>query len=381
LDGQLKEKKNICITITSIGMGGAEKQCLLLASALKTAHNIHLIIIDHNPIHPPYLKIIEREGLDHMFLSANPLKRIVDLIRFLRNKNIDVIFSFLPKDTTLSAICGKVAGVPYIFGGIRNSYLPKIKFVVLRFIHNLLLSYTIANNYSAYQAAIEFGFREKVFVIHNGINIRPILQKPDQEKKTLRIISVGRFVKQKDYETALKSIRRLKQILDKNQRFKYCIVGSGPERKTIIENIEKFGLENEVEIISDPPVIYDLLEEADIYLCTSTFEGISNAIMEAMNCELPIVATDAGDNSHLVIHEKNGFITDINDHLKIAENLCVLMENPKIRNLMGQESHNHLAQHFGYDSFRKKYLDVIDHLDDIQLYKGNFRVKASRPII
>jgi glycosyltransferase involved in cell wall biosynthesis len=270
-----------------------------------------------------------------------------------------------------------MAGVPHIFGGIRNSFLPPIKLAVLRAVNNHLLNYTIANNYSAYRMALDYGFKRNVFVIHNGIKIRPIPTKPKPGHKIINIVSVGRFVKQKDYETALRSIAYLKRILVKNQRFRYKIVGSGPEQEIIVECIEKYGIIDEVELITDPPGVYDLLESSDIYLCTSTFEGISNAVMEAMNCALPIVATNAGDNSHLVIHEKNGFIADIRDFKKIAEYLRDLIETPERRSQMGLKSYDHLTKCFGYESFRNKYLEVVEHIDVIQIHNGNFGVRSN----
>lgn len=51
-----------------------------------------------------------------------------------------------------------------------------------------------------------------------------------------------------------------------------------------------------------------MLDKADIYLSTSLFEGTSNSIMEAMNADLPIVATNVGDNGLLVKNEINGFL-------------------------------------------------------------------------
>lgn len=369
------EPKNICITINSLSSGGAEKQCLLLAKALKPYHNVILVILKPEPVYQPHLTVITKEDIEHRYLSSNPIKRMVEFTSFLRKKKIDIIFSFLPTDTSFSAICGKLAGVPHIFGGIRNSYIPKMKFVVLRTVHNYLLSYTIANNYAAYLSALDFGFQKKVFVISNGIEIKPFLKEPKENHKNITIISMGRLVEQKDYETAIKSIAELKKSVKPNTKLKYKIVGHGPEKESIVATIEKYGMQEEVEIISNPSNVYELLQASDIYLCTSIFEGISNSIMEAMNCRLPIVATDAGDNARLVIHNKNGFITAINDYEKLSSHMQHLIESPEIRFQMGSESYNHLNQSFGFAVFQKKYLDIIKNVADIKTHKGEYRIQ------
>ena len=364
-------RKNICLTITSLAMGGAEKQCLLLAKALAPYHNTQILIIKPHPRHQPKLEFLEKEGLKHTFLPASFLGQALGFMRFLRRERIDFIFSFLPKDTLLSGICGKLFGVPYRFGGIRNSYLPPHKSIFLRLVHNHLLSYTIANNYAAYEAAIKNGFKKNIFVIHNGINIRPLPRGPKTETGFLRIISLGRLVAQKDFSTALKVMVRLKEHTSGKIPFKYSIVGKGPEEGVLRQNIDAYGLSEEVELISDPENVYALLEEADIYLCTSIFEGVSNAIMEAMNCALPVVATDAGDNARLVGHGKNGFIADIGDAEGLSRSVYELMKSKALREQMGIESYNHLKANFGYERFQSRYLQIISRIEHLQIRNGD----------
>ncbi len=368
-------RKNICITINSLASGGAEKQSLLLAKALKIHHNTILVILNPQPIYQPLISLIEEENIDHIFLAKNPIKKAVEFSSFLKKRKIEIVFSFLPTDTILSGVCGKIMGVPHIFGGIRNSFIPRIKFAALRLAHNYLLSYTIANNFSAYHSSIEFGFKKKVFVIPNGIEIRPFFERQISKRKVISIISLGRLVEQKDYETALKSIAELKKDLKATVQLKYRIVGHGPEKENIITNIKKYNLQKEVEIISNPSNIYDLLASSDIYLCTSIFEGFSNSIMEAMNCGLPIIATNAGDNSRLVIHGKNGFITDLRDYRKLSHHLLGLIESPETLNQMGTESYNHLVKSFSYTVFQKNYLNLIKNIDNIQISNGEYIVQ------
>ena len=366
-------KKNICITINSLSRGGAEKQCLLLARALKPYHNVTIVILKPEPIYPQRLRFIEQEKINHVYLSKNPVKKFFDFIRLLKKEKFDIIFSFLPTDTVFSAICGKLAGIPFIFGGIRNSHMAKSKFTALKWANNYLLNYTIANNFAAYRSAIAFGFKEKVFVISNGIDIRPYYERKEEIGKTVNIISLGRLVGQKEYGTALKCIAHLKKTLDTGYTFRYTIVGQGPKKKIIEAEIEILGLENEVSIVTNASDMYAVLDAAHIYLCSSSFEGVSNAIMEAMNCALPLVATDAGDNSRLVIHKKNGFIAPINSYEQLAFYLKILVQSSESRVNMGLESYKHLVENFSYETFQRNYLHLIDKTGAIQILGGEVR--------
>ncbi|MBD0852595.1 glycosyltransferase family 4 protein [Maribacter arenosus] len=363
-------KKNICITINSLAPGGAEKQSLLLAKALKPYHNTTVVIINPQPIYKKHIAVIEKDDIKHIFLDRNPIKKIRDFTGFLKKKKIDIIFSFLPTDTIWASICGKIANVPYIFGGIRNSHIAYFKYAALRFANNHLLNYTIANNYAAYDSSIKFGFKKNVMVIPNGIEIRPKSQIKGLQMKTITVISIGRLVKQKGYVTALQAIAELKNTLKSNYVLRYRIVGDGPEQENITGAIKKYDLQKEIELITNPSNIYALLESSEIYLSTSTFEGISNSIMEAMNCALPIVATDAGDNSRLVLHGQNGFLSTIDAYKDIARHLGTLIESPDKRKRMGQASYDHLVKNFSYDAFQKKYLNIIKNIEAIPINNG-----------
>ncbi len=365
-----RNRRRIGITINSLTSGGAEKQCLLLAKALKPYHNVVVFVLNPKPIHQAHLDFLTMEELDHIFISGNPFRTTLEFIRLLKKNKIDILFSFLPKDTILAAICGKIAKVPYVFGGIRNSQISPIKFVLLGLTHNTFLHATIANNFAALVSARRYGFKKRIMVIPNGIIIGSVPRKLPKDANTITIISLGRLVKQKAYETAIQSIALTKSNLPDHYNLNYKIVGDGPEKGKIIKTIRKYDLMDEIEVITDSADVFELLQSANIYLCTSIFEGLSNAVMEAMKCGLPVVATDVGDNSQLVIHGKSGFITSPGDSRIIAEHLYQLVNSPEIRVQMGSEGYEHLAKNFSYDTFKRNYMTVIQNVEYLQIHNG-----------
>ena len=369
-------RKNICIAINSLEMGGAEKQSVLLAEALKPFHNIVLVVVDpQKKVYPPRMQTLKHEDIETVFLKKNLLRKIGTFTSILKKKKIEFIFSFLATDTVLSTVCGLLTKVPYIFGGLRSSSWPKFKLLVLRANHNYFLTYTIANNFAGYQAAIDYGFNQNVLVIPNGIEIRP-LQPKIKSPKTINIISMGRLVKPKRYDIAIKTIMHLKTIIKANCNINYKIVGQGPEYETISSLIDKYKVGKEVEIINGVSDVYSLLDKSDIYLCTSSFEGISNSLMEAMNCALPIVATDTGDNSRLVLDNESGYLAPVNNYVMLAEKLDDLIKSPTSQELMGRAGYRHLIKNFGFKTFQKKYLDLIANVENIEICKGEFTFRA-----
>ncbi len=368
----MKAKKHIAITINSLRAGGAEKQCILLAEALHKDHIVTLIILDPSDVYVPRLTQLQNQRIKYEFLSKNSLRRIFQLISFFKREQIEFIFAFLPTDTVLSAICGRIARVPYIFGGIRSSFLPKIKFLILRIVNNYLLDYTISNNFSARTSAIDLGFNSNIFVIPNGIAIRDSVTRTSTD--IVKIISLGRLVEAKQYDIALKAISSLKTLIANDFKISYSIVGQGPLEDEIYRLIQTYNLEKEVDVITNATDMYALLDDSDIYLCSSSFEGISNALMEAMNCNLPIVATDVGDNSKLVIDKSSGFLVDASNYKELASKLFKLVESDALRQKMGGYGYAHLIKNYGFISFQRKYLKIISDVEDIEIRDGQLTI-------
>ncbi|MBO7272587.1 MAG: glycosyltransferase family 4 protein, partial [Bacteroidaceae bacterium] len=102
------------------------------------------------------------------------------------------------------------------------------------------------------------------------------------------------------------------------------------------------------------------VRDADIYLSTSLFEGTSNSIMEAMNWSLPVVATNVGDNNHLVIDGVNGTLHPIGDAKGMAESIANLLTNYELRKEYGLASNKNLRENYSMEIFEKRYLKLIE---------------------
>ncbi|MCB0668264.1 MAG: glycosyltransferase [Saprospiraceae bacterium] len=355
--------KNICLTITSLAPGGAEKQCLLLASLLQEWYNVYLVIIDDQPTYQGHLDFISIKDLNHIFLEGHSLKKITTLRDFLVQNNIDLIFSYLPRDIIFSAIAGRGIVKKHI-GGIRNALMEKSKIRFLRFFHNHLLSASISNCASGKDFFSSKGLQaDKIHVIPNGIKIDTIPFRR-LESESITITTMGRLVAQKDFPTAISSLDYLRTILpDNGPRLKLQIVGYGPLEEDLRQQIALAGLADNVKVITDAQDLSTVLKNSDIYLCTSIFEGVSNAILEAMAQSLPVIATDAGDNKLLVNHGINGYICGIRDHIGIGNALKLLIVDYKKRIDFGEKSYEILKKNHDLTVFRDRYLHFISEIE------------------
>ena len=127
-------------------------------------------------------------------------------------------------------------------------------------------------------------------------------------------------------------------VVKKHPRVRFLFAGEGEMRPEIERDIRNLGLEHSVVLLGFVKDVGQVYRAADIFAISSSEEGLCSSILDAMNFQLPFVATNAGGIPELVQDGVNGFIVPVNDYLSFAERLCALIENEELRKRMGARS-------------------------------------------
>lgn len=353
----------IAIICKTFLKGGAEKQALILIKLL-VEKGIEVCLINWygEKVDQRNLKFINDNAFRYYPLSGSYFRKLRNFQKILRHEEISIIVSYLTLSNFVSGICKIFNKDIKIIGGIRNEKLPYYKFLFEKLIHNYLNDATVFNNYSGKTKFEKRGFKpDKVYVIQNAID-------PDKHEFELKkaddeivIVSVGRFVKQKDYKTALKSFSKVIER-NKDKRFEYYIVGYGPLENEVRYLAEQLKIYNQIRVFINPPDIYSVLRNSDIFLSTSLFEGVSNSIMEAMVAGLPIIATNVGDNKHLIKDGYNGYLVPCKDVDAIVEKLEYLSGSAERRKEFGKKSLEIIETDFSKMKLLNSYLNLFANL-------------------
>ena len=347
--------KKVLLLVSTIDSGGAEKQAVLLATQLSKYTEVDLIVLYGNYSEYKHnVDLLLRSTVRVHKLSGNMFSKMRCIMRIIKESQVDVLFNYLTMPDVVGSFVGWLSGIK-VYNGIRNSRLPKSKIWLEKVAHNLWATGTIYNCYSGAKYFEGKGFNKgKNIVIPNCFpNIeRPIQRQPKQLKT---ILTVGRFDAAKDYETIIKSI----SMLQRND-YRLCIVGYGALEEQIRSWIKEYGIEDRTDIHIKPGNVSELERNADIYISTSLFEGTSNSFMEALNWSLPVVATDVGDNNHLIIDGENGYLHPVGDVSGIAASLNRLLDSADLRNKMGTKGNLHLKGNYSMEIFEKRYLELIE---------------------
>lgn len=350
--------KRIAILIPSLKTGGAEKQAAILADLLGRHYHVDIYLLyGLDQASPQNMKLLSRSTVHVTSLRGSIVSKIFQLRAALRRSRTEVLLNYLTSCDVIGAVAGRMAGVERIYGGIRNARIGWLKMVADRAAHNLLASGSIYNCYSGAEYFASKGYRaDKNIVIPNCFMdiSEPVVR---AERAVKHIVTVGRFVPQKDYRTIVRTIACLKRL---RGDFVMDIIGYGTEERNIREWIGKYGVDECVNIHICPDNVQTLVRDADIYLSASLFEGTSNSIMEALNWSLPVVATDVGDNGRLVINGCNGILHSVGDAEGMARSVALLLESVELRNRYGTAGHRHLRDNYSTEIFESKYINLID---------------------
>jgi glycosyltransferase involved in cell wall biosynthesis len=234
----------------------------------------------------------------------------------------------------------------------------------------------VCNSYSAYQYIIDnrIAHRGKVFYIPNGIEIKRFAYDDfDVKRRTAwppewygKVIvgTVGHLTPVKNPEHVLHVAERVIQHAP-NTRF--VLVGDGKLRALLESKISELNLAQIVFLVGERDDIPDLLRQMDIFLLTSSKEGMPNSLVEAMASGLPCIATDVGDCRKLITESGGGAVFSLEDLDGMAQYLIRLVSDADYRRALGERGHI-FSKQFAPDKMANRFLSVYE-----QVLSGNVR--------
>jgi glycosyltransferase involved in cell wall biosynthesis len=180
--------------------------------------------------------------------------------------------------------------------------------------------------------------RQKARIINPAVDpgfFRPPSPGPPVTLSPFRLITTGSLIWRKGYEYLLSAVRLL---VDRGIPLQLDIIGDGAERQRVIYTIHDLGLADHVTLLGrlPPNQVLPRLQQADAFVLSSLSEGISNAVLEAMACGLPVVTTDCGGMKEAVSDGVEGFVVPIRQPQAMASALEMLWMDAALRERMGR---------------------------------------------
>jgi len=207
---------------------------------------------------------------------------------------------------------------------------------------------------------------QKIEVIYNApasLLDLTISKKEAQKKIGIEgdiILSVGRLMPWKGFDTL---IEIMPDLLKENPNFYLVIVGEGPEKENLKNQISHLKLENRVKLVGgvDHSQMHLYFRAADLFALNTGYEGLSHVILEAMQAGLPIITTNVGGNPELIENGKNGILIDYNNKEQLKEAILRLIGDRDSQEKFKQNSKEMLNM-FTWQNIIDKTLEVFSSL-------------------
>jgi glycosyltransferase involved in cell wall biosynthesis len=293
----------------------------------------------------------------------NPF-RLLSIAQLLRKENPDILILNFSADIKTVGIAAKNAGIRNIVYR-RGSAIPIRNTLLNRLLYKKVITRIIANSNETRHTILQHNKNlfplAKIHVIYNGINIRqfdsiPVVQLYQRQGSEVIIGNVGRMVHQKGQ----KYLIAMAALLQKNSiDFKILIAGEGPLEKSLKHMAGKAGVEKHLVFLGFVDNIKAFMENIDIFVLPSLWEGFGYVLVEAMACSKPIVAFNISSNPEIVAHHETGFLVDNQNIEVFTQQVELLISDRGLRESMGKAGRKRAEEVFDMDVTEKKIEQLL----------------------
>ncbi len=334
--------------LNSIGIrkfGGGEKWCLHAARGLQERGH-HVVVAGRRG--SEFLRHAVMRGLSvkPLYLMSDfYLWNVFSIGRYLHKEKIDVAIANLNRDVRVVGSAARRSAGTVVLA--RHGVPLKNKSRYRRMLQNRARG-IITNTLSIKQLYRSYNWFDDEFVkvIYNGVenksSVLPYDYSAEYPGKTV-VFSAGRLAEQKGFTYLLKAASIVRKIRDD---VVFVIAGKGKLESTLKAETEQLSVEDSVHFIGFTEQIDPYVKGADIFILPSLFEGMPNAVMEAMALGKPVIATDVNGARELIEDGISGIIIPPKDPDVIARTLIDLIGNPERQAALGAAARERVENYF-----------------------------------
>ena len=152
----------------------------------------------------------------------------------------------------------------------------------------------------------------------------------------------------------------LARVLKKGIQTRLVMVGDGSERTNAEHQARCLGVYEQCSFVGKQPRIVDYLSVADVLLLPSEQESFGLAALEAMACEVPVIASRVGGVPEVVTDGETGFLSEVGDLDKMAADAARLLSDEKLRSEMGKRARESAISRYRTDVVIPQYIDFYE---------------------
>ncbi len=360
--------KHIVFAIGSLHGGGAERVVSVWSSALaERGYRVSVLVYARLENEYPVSEKVEVYPIAESEKACNALSMRQRLARFrkvLKELRPDAVISFLPVVQVYVALASIGLRIPRVETirinpwrtGILQTKFAKLWLWCFKTCRALIVQSEDQKPFFSKSV------QKKSVVIPNPINAKYIENsKTEYNAASHRIVAAGRLSEQKNYKMMIDAVKMVsKEYSDVSLQ----IYGIGELEEKLNAYIKEQGLEDTVCLMGRSNELYNVYKEADLYVMSSDYEGMPNALAEAMAIGLPCISTDCKTGPRdLVDNGENGYLVPCDDAAALAEKIKAIFSlSSEEQRAMGQSAREKVVAFCSEENSLNRLIGLLESL-------------------
>lgn len=330
------KKNKILFTIDVMGNGGAERVISVLANEfVKHGYDVQITQLYGNKCDYALNKNIILNSVSPSSSRFRKLNTLIKLRNHIKSQNPDVIISFLA-NINVYTIIAAVGLKKSIIASERNDPSKEPSKIYLHLLRNICYYFVKGIVFQTKQAQDYFNnkIKNKSVIIYN-----PILEDLPESSminRNRKISTVCRLSKQKNIKLLIDAFEI---FINKHEGYKLYIYGEGELRYELERYIQNKNLQNDIFLPGFFNDVHEKIKNSCMFILSSDYEGMPNALIEAMAIGIPCISTDCpvGGPRELITNYENGILTEVNNVSKLVNAMEYIVMDSDRANKMGNQ--------------------------------------------
>jgi glycosyltransferase involved in cell wall biosynthesis len=344
----------IALVITDLDVGGAERALVTLATRINPRVWRPTVFCLDRP--GRLVEVLHQAGIRYECLGVhrrNPIQAITRLARRLRGCRPQLVQSFMFHANLATRLAAPWAGCPWVIGGLRVAEHKKAWHLIVDRLTAPLATGSVCVSRGVLRFSRETAGLNpaRLTMIPNGIDPQPFDLVEPVSRASIGIpneahlaVWVGRLDPQKGLAELLGAALR---VTAQRPNWYLALAGDGPRRDWLLKQLAKHPhLQEKVRCLGRRDDIPGLLKSADILVHTSLWEGMPNAVLEAMAAGRPVIGTAVEGTEDLVIPGQTGWLVPPRELDALSHALIQAVDSPEACRRFGEAGRLRVEQHF-----------------------------------
>jgi glycosyltransferase involved in cell wall biosynthesis len=350
--------------IDNLRLAGTQTALLHLVAGLAGSGYQQRVYYFNNRHQPNHIQNLEDAGAEVIHLGRLPFAAL-RLLRQLRRWQPSIVQTFLPASDVIGRSAARLARVPAVVTSIRARNIDKPAWLgwldrrTMRWADQVIFN---AESVVPYAMGREGVRAPQVRVVPNGVRIPAPSQPPQKDPGAPFVVgTVGRLRPQKDCASLLEAAA----ILQDQVPIMLWIIGDGELFPELETQTVALGLLGQVRFLGARQDLDALYPQMDLYAHPARFEGMPNAVMEAMAHGLPVVATAIDGTIELIDEGRTGWLVPPGDPAALAGKILAALKDRELANQIGQAAAKKMARDFSVEKmvagFDRVYRGILGY--------------------